>query len=51
MNISVSVDAKRPILDMNTDETRYQRDMNDVYKFIKLQVKKNGVTTFRYTVL
>ena len=30
VNISVSIDARMAVLDMNTDETRYERDMNDV---------------------
>ena len=30
VNISVSVDARMPILDMSTDETRYEGGMTDV---------------------
>ena len=28
VNISVSIEARMPILDMNTDETRYERGMD-----------------------
>ena len=30
VNISVSVDARVPILDTNIDKTRYERGMNDL---------------------
>ena len=29
VEISVSIDARMSIVDMNTDETRYERGMND----------------------
>ena len=47
MNISIYVDAKMHILDMNTDETMHERGMNDVQNSGKLQVK-NSVKTFRF---
>ena len=30
VNISVSVNARMPILEMNTDETTYERGANDI---------------------
>ena len=40
VNISVSVDARMPILDMNTDQTRLERGINDVQNSQILQAKK-----------
>ena len=39
VNITISFDAGMAILDMNTDETRYGRGMNDVQRSQKLREK------------
>ena len=41
VNISVSVYARMPILDMNADETRYEQSMNDFLVLPKIAVKKD----------
>ena len=47
VNISVSVDVRKPILDMNTDETKYERS-NERYVELPKIASKNDFTPFRY---
>ena len=46
VNISVSVDARMPTFDINTDEARYER----LVELPKI-ASKNDVTHFLYTTL
>ena len=51
MNISVSVYARMPILDMNIDETMYERGVKDLWNPPKMQIRKWRHTFSLYSAI